>query len=1056
MVSLGFSFKAVVMVSALGLDTAVWKAPSPEVVAQVQALADATDAAAKGKPLSSEKNVEAVTEKIRALAEKGDRDAQFAAGVLLRKENPQGAIQYFRLAAAQGQLLAMNGYGWHLVSAMVPDEKRSAEGLNLLQEASDAGVAEATRNLASVYLMGLGGVSQDTKKAEALFEMAAARGDSEAALELYKLYSTGLHGTQNVEQATKWLLRAVDGGNPTALGLMDGLFKEADSHGIAAVTAPVLSQFETLAARSDPIGLRTLGKIYEEGLGGKPKDVERALQYYAKAAAANDVLAQAWLAEFYRNGEVVEANPEAAFQLYTLAARNNLPEASYHVASFYEHGYGVEMNKGTALVQYRRAANLGSPHAMYRMGAIYLYGDGTKKNVGEAAGWFKKSTAAGLAEANLGLGEVWEKGTEQGKPDVQMAARCYLTLADASGADAKFRSHAMARLGSLYGRAAIKSSPLNPNADFERAYLCAALAEKLDPDNPTAIDTKIFASKQMTLAQKSEVQRMVVMTETKNVEVETILSAPVQNELERTPHLEVLPDRQLKTGANLQVQAYLDTEISSAKEDVTPVIVSLKRQVDSVDLKAVLVSSPHFKLRKGTLEEKITLWPSEAKSTVAQFEVEVEVIAPPKEQLWDPPFLQVIFYNEAGFKVGSVRRQWDSAGNPMARDDAPATPSPAPAKTSSEGPKVNVRGVEADLFLEIIRTGPGAYKFVVASPHCNPASKEATWTTGWQDDAKEFVDNHVAGILNSRENVTPEKRLAALKQLGIDCYSLSPEIFRNVVADLVEKKKLRSIFITSEEPVFPWEMVYLPDPEDSSKWLEPLGVQAVVGRWTTDVRKNFGNPAGQLELEKSFVVVGPFGDGSGKFAREEANEVLKSKGSEEIKPATRATLEKKLANGSAGILHFICHGQTEQKEHRLQLNDGYFDPSYVRANGAVQAYLAGKERCRLVFINACQAAGSSEVLGGIGGFPSAFISTNAGAVIAPIWTVGHESARDASVQFYKRIQSDPSIPLAEIVRDIRAQAYRPGPYFGDPTFAAYFFYGSPTCVKYRPPPSPQP
>ena len=104
------SLKMAAMVAALGLDTAEWKNPSADMTAEVQALADLQKKAASGQ--TPTESLQEEINKIKALADKGDKDAQFAMGLFLQQSNAQGslpqALEYYKKAADNGQLQAMN------------------------------------------------------------------------------------------------------------------------------------------------------------------------------------------------------------------------------------------------------------------------------------------------------------------------------------------------------------------------------------------------------------------------------------------------------------------------------------------------------------------------------------------------------------------------------------------------------------------------------------------------------------------------------------------------------------------------------------------------------------------------------------------------------------------------------------------------------------------------------------------------------------------------------------------------------------------------------------
>jgi CHAT domain-containing protein len=88
-----------------------------------------------------------------------------------------------------------------------------------------------------------------------------------------------------------------------------------------------------------------------------------------------------------------------------------------------------------------------------------------------------------------------------------------------------------------------------------------------------------------------------------------------------------------------------------------------------------------------------------------------------------------------------------------------------------------------------------------------------------------------------------------------------------------------------------------------------------------------------------------------------------------------------------------------------------------------------------VFLNACQVGMAGETLGQYGGMAQAFVEAGASAVIAPLWSVKDDVARDISLRFYQAVFSGTS--PAEFLRAERARPSESG------TNLAYVLYGHP-------------
>src|SRR5262249_41069187 len=125
---------------------------------------------------------------------------------------------------------------------------------------------------------------------------------------------------------------------------------------------------------------------------------------------------------------------------------------------------------------------------------------------------------------------------------------------------------------------------------------------------------------------------------------------------------------------------------------------------------------------------------------------------------------------------------------------------------------------------------------------------------------------------------------------------------------------------------------------------------------------------------------------------------------------------------------------------------------YLERNEPLASYVlpaldgvAGFERnTPLVFLNACEVGRQIPRLLDTGGFPATLLELQAGAVIAPLWSVDDATAFEIASEFYGLAAGDPTVPIAEIVARVRRQAYE-RPTFVD-TYAAYSYFGDPIAT----------
>ncbi|MCE9520705.1 MAG: sel1 repeat family protein [Verrucomicrobia bacterium] len=516
------AIKLAVMASALGLNTAEWSKPSPAIEAQVQKLENAIKLVGKQEKADEmQKDLNDASAEIKKLADAGDKDAQFAMGLLLSNQQGQmdKVVEYYSAASKQGQLQAMNNLGY-IIAASSRDTEKQKEGVALIKKASDGGLNAARRNMAQIYLNGMAGEARDVNAAEKLLITASEAKDADATYMLSQLYlGAGGPEKQSDAKGFELLKKAAKDGNATALDTLGTLYLQggsvggkADSKGekVGAIEVKpdpkaAVAQFEELAKANNPVGLRKMGGVYEQGIEGVvAKDFQKAVEYYVKAAQGNDALAQFRLGSMYDTGvqldpksDKIEIVPNAgvALSYYKLAAQNKMAIASFNVGIFYEQGRGVDKDIQKAFAYYMQAAQEGVNVAMQKIGDSYINGAGTIKDPVAAAGWYARSAAAGLPEGSLRYGVVIESGLTDKENPFHIAADYYkkayngaavLNAAakeatpprDSSQSDA-IGLEAYLRLGSLFARGVFVPKGDAPKPDWQRAYVFFKMADDI-------------------------------------------------------------------------------------------------------------------------------------------------------------------------------------------------------------------------------------------------------------------------------------------------------------------------------------------------------------------------------------------------------------------------------------------------------------------------------------------------------------------------------------------------------------------------------------------------
>ncbi len=165
-------------------------------------------------------------DRLRALAEQGDADAQLRLGLMydIFGRGPQDyteAVRWYRRAAEQGNAFAQRRLGVMYANGRgVPQD--DAEAVRWYRKAAEQGDASAQFNLGVMYANGRG-VPQDDTEAVRWYRRAAEQGHASAQFNLGVMYANGEGVPQDYTEAVQWYRRAAEQGHASAqsnLGLM--------------------------------------------------------------------------------------------------------------------------------------------------------------------------------------------------------------------------------------------------------------------------------------------------------------------------------------------------------------------------------------------------------------------------------------------------------------------------------------------------------------------------------------------------------------------------------------------------------------------------------------------------------------------------------------------------------------------------------------------------------------------------------------------------------------------------------------------------------------------
>lgn len=394
--------KLAALVAVAGIDTAELPGASQEFTDILTALKADQDqfVQSPGAGLDVGKSFNAAVEKVRALAQKNDKDAVYALarwGVLGGADINE-VVALYRRAAGAGQSLAKTELSLLLTQTGAKNPKKVKESIKLIQEAEAADEKIARRMLAQLYLQGVTEgdkgkvvVEKSSAKAMALLEKGEKAGDGRATLGLSQIYSVGIEGIpQDHSKALTYLVKACNQGNGEALNTFSRrlLHGDPDTPGspkLLAKDVPAVLEMLNQAAEKGlaPANLM-LGQIYEQGMGPDGADVKRdvpkSFDSYSKAACGNDAESLFRLGNACETGILkapgdkanilIHPDPKRALNFYLLAAANDSQEAYFNIGVYYETGTAVDKDLAKARAFFSRAVLGGVDQAQERLDAL--------------------------------------------------------------------------------------------------------------------------------------------------------------------------------------------------------------------------------------------------------------------------------------------------------------------------------------------------------------------------------------------------------------------------------------------------------------------------------------------------------------------------------------------------------------------------------------------------------------------------------------------------------------------------------------------------------------
>ncbi len=517
--------------------------------------------------------------------------------------------------------------------------------------------------------------------------------------------------------------------------------------------------------------------------------------------------------------------------------------------------------------------------------------------------------------------------------------------------------------------------------------------------------------------------------------------------LRRTPHMNLSPEAPLEPSTEFNVYVSVDTKAARPGEKTQDLELEGPASQEEFLVQATLVASGHFELREDSAKTMTILRSRE--STPIIFKVRCV-----KEFPSEPDAALSALFSYEGHPSGRVTRGFRLKDGrlvsaPPAKSAAvTAAASPVPRLAAREPKVAVIAGLDPyDLTITVADTGENDFRHfrVIVDAPAIGQHVEVPWNLS--DKTDQIVSNYMKDFV--AEGLNAPIRLAQLKGAGVQLFRATPPEFQKSFWEMIDAgKPPKTILVVSDDPYIPWELM-VPRRRVAGKveTRQPLGVDFCIGRW---IRDDYTSPPQQIPLERTYVVAPNYVIASKnlKYAPQEAAFVCSSfKPSSAVDPADFDKIEEALRDKGVTLLHFICHGTADATQQTVYLRDMVNNLSASVVEGSDEFVTAFFRDHTFVFLNACEVGRTSPALVGVNGLPATFLRLGASGVVAALWSVKDDLAHQVAEKFYNTVLQQPQTPFAEILRDIRSQAYTGS---AEDTYAAYCFYGSPLARRKLP------
>lgn len=204
------------------------------------------------------------------------------------KEGFETAFPLFKQSADEGNYLAQREVGTFYMKGEVVKQD-TTQGLYYLNKAADQGDPTSNLMLGATYVKGWSDIKPNFEIANAYFEKAVKK-DHDKKVLTYIGQTYLQAGDVGPTFAIPWLERAATAGDTNGAYLLARCYLE----GVGTPPNPKkgMAYLDKAVEVQNPFAMTELGKIYEKGLYGKKKDLEKAYLLYTLSVSATSEAAE--------------------------------------------------------------------------------------------------------------------------------------------------------------------------------------------------------------------------------------------------------------------------------------------------------------------------------------------------------------------------------------------------------------------------------------------------------------------------------------------------------------------------------------------------------------------------------------------------------------------------------------------------------------------------------------------------------------------------------------------------------------------------------------------